>query len=144
MLLQRFFPLVHKIIANTKLINYLMGATTTKVRAGDIVIFDYRVWHKGTPARADIEKGLVYHYDSIQADLPVEKTKYVFYSQFGNTLGIKSYFIDRLNREGNATEIDSWIDEAISLDKSEVDIHEFLKKRHSLFDGSFKDLFGLS
>ena len=67
-----------KIIANTKLISYLMGATTTQVGAGDIVIFDYRVWHRGTPARAVIERGLVYHHDSIQVDLPVEKTTYVF------------------------------------------------------------------
>jgi hypothetical protein len=143
-LFQKFINPFFKVIANTKLIKSLLGAATVKLMSGDIVIFDARVWHKGTPARADIEKSLVYHHDSLQADLPVDKTKYVFYSQFGNSLGIKSYFIDRLNREGNSTEIDTWIDEAISLDNSVVDAHVFLKKRGSFFDGTFKDLFGLS
>ena len=122
----------------------MLGATTVNIGAGDIVVFDSRIWHKGTPARAEIEKGLVYHHDSLQADLPVDKTKYVFYCQFGNSLGIKSYFIDRFNREGNSTELDTWIDEAFSLDNSVVDAHVFLKKRGSFFDGTFKDLFGLS
>jgi len=142
-LLQRFVNPVFKVVANTKLVNYLLGATTVKLKAGEIIIFDSRIWHKGTPARRDIENGLVYHHDSLQADLPEDKTKYVLYSQFGNSLGIRSYFIDRLNREGNSSEIDNWIDEVISLKKSVVNAHDFLKKRPSLFDGTFKDLFGL-
>tara|TARA_B100000787_G_C16186275_1_gene294842 strand:+ start:301 stop:1320 length:1020 start_codon:yes stop_codon:yes gene_type:complete len=141
--LQKFSPSFYKIIIKTNIINYLLGGIKTKVKAGDIVIFDYRLWHQGTPASPEIEKNLVYNFETLQAKLPPEKTKYVLYSQFGNSLGIKSYFIDRLNRKGNSSEIDSWIDEAASLDKSEINIHEFVK-RDSLLDGSFKDLFGLS
>lgn len=141
--LQKFFPSFYKIIIKTNIINYLLGGIKTKVKAGDIVIFDHRLWHQGTPASPEIEKNLVYNHETLQAKLPPEKTKYVLYSQFGNSLGIKTYFLDRLNRKGNSSELDSWIDEAASLDKSEIDIHEFVK-RDSLLDGSFKDLFGLS
>lgn len=141
-LTQKFLPPVFKFIVKTKLINYLMGAITTNVKAGDVVVFDFRLWHQGTTATPSIEKGLIYNHKTLQASLPKEKTKYVFYCQFGNSLGIKSYFLDRLNRVGNSTEIDSWINEAASLESSEIDIHEFVK-RDSLLDGTFKDLFGL-
>ena len=142
-LLQKKILPLYKIIVRTKVVNYLMGAITTNVKAGDAVVFDYRLWHQGTSASPSIEKGLIYNHKTLQANLPKEKTKYVFYCQFGNSLGTKSYFLDRLNRKGNSTEIDSWIDEAASLERSEIDIHEFVK-RDSLLDGTFKDLFGLS
>jgi hypothetical protein len=142
-LLQKHINPVYKVVTNTKLIKSLLGATTVNTGEGGIVVFDSRIWHKGTPAHPSIEKNLVYHHDSIQADLPAEKTKYVLYCQFGNSLGIKSYFIDRLKRDGNSNEMDIWIEEAMSLDKSGVDTHEFFKKRSSFFDGTFKDLFGL-
>ncbi|MDC1447733.1 phytanoyl-CoA dioxygenase family protein [Candidatus Thioglobus sp.] len=141
-LLQKKILPLYKIIVRTKVVNYLMGAITTNVKAGDAVVFDYRLWHQGTSASPSIEKGLIYNHKTLQANLPKEKTKYVFYCQFGNSLGIKSYFLDRLNRKGNSTEIDSWINEAANLESSEIDIHEFVK-RDSLLDGTFKDLFGL-
>jgi len=139
-LLQIKISPLYKIIVKTKVVKYLMGAITTNIKAGDVVVFDYRLWHKGTTASPAIEKGLIYNHKTLQANLPKEKTKYVFYCQFGNSLGTKSYFLDRLNRKGNSTEIDSWIDEAASLERSEIDIHEFVK-RDSLLDGTFKDLF---
>lgn len=142
LLQKRILPL-YKIVVKTKFVNYLMGAITTNVKAGDVVVFDFRLWHKGTSASPAIEKSLIYNHKTLQANLPKEKTKYVLYCQFGNSLGIKSYFLDRLNRKGNSKEIDSWIDEAASLEKSELDIHEFVK-RDSLLDGTFKDFFGLS
>jgi len=142
-LLQTYINPVYRAISNTKIIKYLLGATSVNIGAGGIVVFDSRIWHKGTPAHPNIEKKLVYHHDSIQADLPAEKTKYVLYCQFGNSLGIKSYFIDRLNRQGNSTELDNWIEEVMSFETSGVDTHEFFKKRGSFFDGTFKDLFGL-
>ena len=120
----------------------LTGMVSTDIRAGDAFVFDSRVFHKGTPARIDIEKKLVYDHESLQAELPEEQTKYVLYSQFGNSIGIESYFLDRLYRDNNSNEIDRWIEDVNGIDKY-ADKHQFFKYFDSLLDGSFDKKFNL-
>jgi hypothetical protein len=139
--LQRYMPIIYRKIANTRLMKYLIGTTKTRVEAGDVVVFDSRVFHKGTPAHEDVEETLVYHHDRLQADLPEGHTKYVLYAQFGNSIGIKSYFLDRLDRIGGHDEVNEWVNDTCAIDLDSDNNHAFFRKKQSLLDGSFKNLF---
>jgi hypothetical protein len=138
--IQRYTPFIYKRIVHTKIVASLIGTRTTDVGAGDVVIFDSRIFHKGTPAHKDIEKNLIYHHDSLQAELPKDYTKYVFYSHFGNSIGIKSYFLDRLSRDTGDT-LDKWIEDANAVEGALDSTHTFFRKKESLIDDSFKALF---
>jgi len=106
--LQRFFKPFYRLKFLRKFLLKLMKSKTLRVRAGDVVIFDSRIMHKGTFADEKIENLLKYDTKLLQADLPDKHTKYVLYSHLGNSLGIESYFIDRLNRNKNSQEIKDW------------------------------------
>ncbi len=135
---QRYFPFIYKNNSVRKVFCVLIGMMTTDVRAGDAVIFDSRILHKGTPARCDIEQSMVYHCKTLQAELPDNQTKYVLYSQFGNSLGIQSYLYDRLNRKGEESEVGEWIKDAKAVKNSLREEQYFFRKVGSLLSNSFK------
>jgi len=135
---QRYFPFIYKNNAVRKVFCVLIGMITTNVRAGDAVIFDSRNLHKGTPVRCDIEQSMIYNCETLQAELPDNQTKYVLYSQFGNSLGIQSFFYDRLNRKGGESEMDEWIKDAKAVKNSLTEERYFFRKVGSLLNNSFK------
>ena len=131
---QKYFPWVFKYFFRGSVFSNLLGSISLKVNAGDVAIFDARIWHKGTFAAKAIEKKLKYDTEKPQADLPLDKTKYVLYSHFGNSVGTKSYFIDRLNREDNEMESQHWIDDAFALSQSIKEIPVFFRKIDSVLE----------
>ena len=133
---QKYFPWAYKYFFRGSLFSNLLGSISLKVNAGDVAIFDSRIFHKGTFAAKAIEKKLKYDTGKLQADLPIDKTKYVLYSHFGNSVGTKSYFIDRLSRKDNEMESQHWIDDAFALSQSIKEIPVFFRKIDSVLEKS--------
>jgi hypothetical protein len=138
--LQRYAFPIYKLLSNTNIMSKLTKMINTDIKAGDALIFDSRVFHKGTFARKDIEKNLVYHHSTLQAELPEHHEKYVLYSHFGNSIAIDSYFLDRLNRKGGENEVNEWVEDAKSVCKNSHK-HHFFRKYDSLLDRTFCEKF---
>jgi len=117
---QKYLNFFYKKTLLRKFLMKLMKSETLRVNQGDIVIFDSRTMHKGTFADEEIESQLEYNHAKLQANLPEIKTKYVLYSHLGNTLGLESYFIDRLKRDNNTKEMENWIKDQEKV--SELDL----------------------
>jgi hypothetical protein len=134
---QKYISWIYKLMSRGSFFSRLLGSITLPVNAGDCVIFDARIWHKGTFADVNIEKSLKYKLEQLQAELPYEKTKYVLYSHIGNSIGAKSYFIDRLSREDNKSEADEWFEDASVISQSTIKSPIFFRKKDSILDKSF-------
>ena len=134
---QNYIPWIYKKITRSSLLSNLLGSISLKIDAGDVVIFDSRIFHKGTFASEEVENKLTYNTAKLQAELPFDKTKYVLYSHFGNSVGSKSYFLDRLNRQGNENESQQWVDDTIALSESIQELPVFYRKVDSILDKSF-------
>jgi hypothetical protein len=113
----------------------LTGSISSDIKSGDALIFDSRILHKGSLASKDIENSLVFNHETLQAELPEEHTKYVLYSHFGNSIGIESYFLDRLNRVGGENEYEEWIEDSKKISKFSK-VHPFFRKFDSLVKGN--------
>jgi hypothetical protein len=133
---QKFIPFIYKKITRSELYLKLLGSISLEINAGDAVIFDSRVFHKGTFASEEIEKNLTYNIERIQAELPKDKTKYVLYSHFGNSVGCASYFLDRLSRLENQNEGDEWVKDSIALNESNQEPVFFFRKLNSILKKS--------
>jgi hypothetical protein len=73
-----------------------------RVNPGDVVFFDSRTLHRGSPAFRKIEKTLKYSNTTYQASLPQGHTKVVLYAHFGNAIGKESYLYDRSRRPNSS------------------------------------------
>ncbi len=58
-----------------------------EVNLGDVILFDWRVFHRGSPASRKIEKTIEFSSNSYRAELPPHFSKLSLYSRFGNSFG---------------------------------------------------------
>lgn len=80
------------------------------VELGDVVIFDSRLLHRGTPIEKKI-KDIVddnKYKSAYVVNVPFSKTKYAFYLQFGNIFSGESYWHDRSKRSTCVQERLEW------------------------------------
>jgi ectoine hydroxylase-related dioxygenase (phytanoyl-CoA dioxygenase family) len=101
------------------------------VELGDVVIFDSRLLHRGTPIEKKI-RDLVddnKYKSGYVANVPFSKTKYAFYLQFGNIFSGESYWHDRSKRLTCVQERLEWESNynSLLLENNEVDNY-FLTK----------------
>ena len=71
---------------------------------GDVVLFDWRVFHRGSPASRKNEKSIIYSADSYRGELPPEFSKLSLYSRYGNGYGWHAH-MDQM-KENKSPEID--------------------------------------
>ena len=131
---QRYIPSLYKLLSRSKIVSKLIKFVSSDIKSGDALIFDSRTLHKGSLASKEIENSLVYNHKTLQAELPKKHTKYVLYSHFGNSIGIKSYFLDRLNRDGGENEYVEWVKDSKKIDKFSK-VHPFYRKFDALISG---------
>ena len=72
------------------------------------IFFDSRIIHRGSPIHRSLIKNFEFNKVN-QLSLPKEKSKYVIYSHFGNSLAVESYMYDRLKRKNNDKELEMWV-----------------------------------
>lgn len=118
-----------------KLLNY----KKLKLNPGDVIIFDSRIFHRATPIDIKFEKEVTFDPQSNYIkNLNFERSKYAIYFQFGNNLGLDSYWYDRSKRKDNNIEIDQW-------KKTESEIKNYYEKKTiktpKLIDNSFHNIF---
>ena len=73
----------------------------------DIIAFEHRLYHRGTPVSPTTWKQYIKKYPSLKIKgyrIPKEfnfheKNKYIIYAQFGNLTGLQSYVYDRSKRK---------------------------------------------
>ena len=75
-----------------------------KLKLGDVVLFDWRVFHRGSPASRKNEKSILYSADSYRAELPSEFSKLSLYCRFGNRYGWRVH-MDQM-KEANSSEVE--------------------------------------
>lgn len=96
-------------------INYLYLYTKINPKPISTIIFEHRLFHRGTPIKPKIlfdlekkyEKRLIDNYRLVPKINLEEKNKYVFYIHFGSKTGLLSYLYDRTKRSENS-EIEIW------------------------------------
>jgi ectoine hydroxylase-related dioxygenase (phytanoyl-CoA dioxygenase family) len=71
---------------------------------GDVVLFDWRVFHRGSPASRKNEKSIFYSADSYRAALPPKFSKLTLYSRYGNGYGWHAH-MDQMKQK-DSPEID--------------------------------------
>jgi hypothetical protein len=62
-----------------------------EIELGDVVLFDWRVFHRGSPAFRKMEKEIEYSTSSFHAKLPKLHSKLSLYCQFGSALGMDTH-----------------------------------------------------
>ena len=108
--LQSKFPNVYKIFSENVYMN-MIKAKKVCTASGSIVLFDSRIYHRGSPLADSIRNKVLFSSGNYQIQTPSEKTKYVIYCNFGSTLALDSYMHDRLQRKGNSLELQRWANE---------------------------------
>lgn len=89
----------------------LLKAEKLNPKVSSPIFFDSRILHRGTPISRSLRNNYHYTKKGNQLNLPLEKTKYVIYSHFGNTEAVESYMYDRLKREKSSKELDLWLNQ---------------------------------
>lgn len=87
-----------------KILNY----ERLQLDLGDIVIFDSRTYHRGSPILSDIEDKVFNTQGHYSDQVDINKNKLRIYFQFGNQLGLESYLIDRTQRAESEEEKICW------------------------------------
>ena len=75
---------------------------------GDVVVFDSRVYHRGSPISLDKEKKLSEYDGHYIKETKNDETKFALYFQFGNLQGLQSYWYDRGKRLSGDSEREQW------------------------------------
>ena len=75
---------------------------------GDVVIFDSRIYHRGSPISLENEKKLSEYDGHYIKETENDKTKFALYFQLGNLYGLESYCYDRSRRLSATEEKEQW------------------------------------
>jgi hypothetical protein len=86
----------------------ILGYERLQLNIGDIVIFDSRTYHRGSPIFSDIEDKVFNTQGHYTDQVDIDKNKIRIYFQFGNQLGLESYLHDRKQRTGGKEEKICW------------------------------------
>tara|TARA_B100001121_G_C18599888_1_gene578982 strand:+ start:173 stop:1093 length:921 start_codon:yes stop_codon:yes gene_type:complete len=115
----------------------LLKYTRLDLDPGDVVIFDSRTYHRATPIDLKVENQVAFDKNSNYVkDLKFENSKYAIYFQFGNKIGLDSYWYDRSKRKDNDVEINQW-------KQTELEIKNYFKtiKIPKLINFSLNNIF---
>ena len=104
------FPKIYKQISEQVYMN-ILKAKKLSIEKGSVVLFDSRIYHRGSPIADSVRDEVVFKSNSHHADVPPSKNKYSIYCHFGSTLAYDSYMYDRLKREGNTLELQRCVQE---------------------------------
>ena len=86
----------------------LLGYERLQQDIGDVVLFDSRTYHRGSPISSMIENKVSHTQGHYVDELDSQKNKFAIYFQFGNKLGLESYWHDRAKRAEGKKEKNSW------------------------------------
>ena len=86
----------------------ILGYERLQLDIGDVVIFDSRTYHRGSPILSDIEDEVFNTQELYNNQVDSNKSKLRIYFQFGNQLGLESYIHDRKQRAGSEAEKNCW------------------------------------
>jgi len=84
---------------------------------GSPVLFDSRVIHRGSPISDKVRNQVSFSSNKLSAEVPKTKIKYSLYAHFGSSLAVDSYLFDRLKRDGNSSELQTWCNEQKEIEK---------------------------
>ncbi len=111
----------------------------------DVIAFEHRLYHRGTPVSPSQWKNYLKEYPSLKMDnyrIPKEfnfkeKNKYMIYAQFGNFIGLQSYIYDRSKRKNWIEERGRWLYQYAQLElfKKEFSNSEFLFRKSLKMQG---------
>lgn len=105
----------------------------------DVIAFEHRLYHRGTPVSPSQWKAYLKEYPSLKMEnyrIPKEfnlkeKNKYMVYAHFGNFIGLQSYVYDRSKRKNWLEEKERWFIQYSELElfKKEFTNSEFLFRK---------------
>ena len=105
----------------------------------DVIAFEHRLYHRGTPVSPSQWKAYLNEYPSLKMEnyrIPKEfnfkeKNKYMIYAHFGNFIGLQSYVYDRSKRKNWIEERERWFNQyqKLKLFKKEYTNSEFLFRK---------------
>ncbi len=105
----------------------------------DVIAFEHRLYHRGTPVSPSQWKAYLRKYPSLKMEnyrIPMEfnfeeKNKYMIYAHFGNFIGLQSYVYDRSKRKNWREERDRWFNQykELELFQKEFTNSEFLFRK---------------
>ena len=72
------------------------------------MLFDSRTYHRGSPISSIIENKVSHTEGHYVDEIDSQKNKFAIYFQFGNKLGLESYWYDRGKRVEGKKEKNSW------------------------------------
>lgn len=101
---------------------------------GDIAIFDSRLYHRGSPISSQLNDKVFKSQGHYVDELNDKNNKFAIYFQFGNHLGLESYWHDRRQRIGGEEEKNCWDETKNAI------INSFKIKKKSLPDNIRKSL----
>ena len=109
------FPKIYRKISENIYMN-ILKAKKLSPEKGSPVLFDSRIYHRGSPIDDSVRNEVVFNSNEHHAKVPSIKTKYSIYCHFGSTLAYDSYMYDRLKREGNSLELQRCVNEQKKLE----------------------------
>ena len=86
----------------------ILGYERLQLDIGDVVLFDSRTYHRGSPISSMIENKVSHAEGHYVDEIDSQKNKFAIYFQFGNKLGLESYWYDRGKRAEGKKEKNSW------------------------------------
>ena len=105
----------------------------------DVIAFEHRLYHRGTPVSPSQWKAYLRKYPSLKMEnyrIPKEfnfeeKNKYMIYAHFGNLIGLQSYVYDRSKRKNWREERERWFKQykELELFQKEFTNSEFLFRK---------------
>ncbi len=105
----------------------------------DVIAFEHRLYHRGTPVSPSQWKAYLKKYPSLKMKnyrIPKEfnfeeKNKYMIYAHFGNFIGLQSYVYDRSKRKNWREERKRWFNQykELELFQKEFTNSEFLFRK---------------
>ena len=105
----------------------------------DVIAFEHRLYHRGTPVSPSQWKSYLKEFTSLRMENYrslkefnfKEKNKYMIYVHFGNFIGLQSYIYDRSKRNNWREERERWFiqHKELNLFKKEFTNSEFLFRK---------------
>ncbi|MDC0205415.1 hypothetical protein OAJ64_01210 [Pelagibacteraceae bacterium] len=115
-ILQKKFPNYYKKCSESFYMNLYNGKKILPEK-GQVVLFDSRISHRGTPIEDSVRNKVLFSSTNYQAKTADQNTKYAIYCHFGSSIGFDSYIYDRIRQDKNENELKRWIYEQKSLEK---------------------------
>ena len=110
----------------------------------DLLAFEHRLYHRGTPLSPDAWRKCLKKYPFLKIDTfklsrnidLKEKNKYMLYIPFVNFVGLQSYLYDRSKKESWKKERNEWVKQYKELDLFKKEF----KSSNILFNSALRNL----